>query len=186
VTDERASESRSSSLQRIGVILLVALGAFLIHEQGRELRAGTAAVTTSTKMVPAEAPPGPSVATLLVAADAIPIMPRAPATPPAAGVVRPHPLTPAHARIYRENRLIGALNGALDVRDAAGMRRLLASYRAEYPEDPNALFEGYAIIADCLEHPGDVSAGAARRYYARETASTLRRYVRRICWEYEP
>jgi hypothetical protein len=95
----------------------------------------------------------------------------------------PHPLTPAHARIYRENNLLGALNGALDVEDAAGLRRLLEAYQDEYPEDPHALQEGYAIIADCLEHPGAGSSDAARQYYETETASTLRRYVRRHCLE---
>jgi hypothetical protein len=93
----------------------------------------------------------------------------------------PHPITPAHERIFRENDFIGSLNGAMDVKDAPGMRRLLARYRAEYPEDALAVQAGYALIADCLERPGAESAAAARRYYETETASTLRRYVRRHC-----
>jgi hypothetical protein len=97
--------------------------------------------------------------------------------------LHPHPITAAHARIYRENNLLGALNGALDVEDAPGLRRLLETYRDEYPEDSHALQAGYAIIADCLEHPGDGASAAARAYYETETASTLRRYVRRHCLE---
>jgi hypothetical protein len=93
----------------------------------------------------------------------------------------PHPITPAHERLFRENNLIGGLNTAMDVKDAVGMRRLLARYRAEYPEDGLALQAGYALIADCLEHPGVDSAAAARRYYETETGSTLRRHVRRHC-----
>lgn len=94
---------------------------------------------------------------------------------------RPHPLTPAHERIFRENHFIGALNGAMDARDAAALRRLLAEYRASYPEDSLGLQAGYELIADCLDHPRAETESAARRYYETETASTLRRYVRRHC-----
>jgi hypothetical protein len=93
----------------------------------------------------------------------------------------PHPITPAHERLFRENNFIAGLNTAMDVKDALGMRRLLARYRAEYPEDGLALQAGYALIADCLEHPGADSAAVARRYYETETGSTLRRHVRRHC-----
>ena len=118
-----------------------------------------------------------------VAEDGLPIMPADPSAPMPAGPVHPHPTTPAHLRIYRENNLLGALNGALDVKDASGMRRLLAQYREEYPEDPHELQAGYAIIADCLDHPGNASTAAASHYYDTELASTLRRYVRRHCLE---
>lgn len=103
-----------------------------------------------------------------------------------AGPQHPHPVTPEHLRIYRENNLLGALNGAMDEKDARGMRRLLAEYREEYPGDAHQLAQGYEVIADCLEHPGDASTAAARRYYDTETASTLRRYVRRHCFEPAP
>jgi hypothetical protein len=98
----------------------------------------------------------------------------------------PHPITPAHLRIFRENNLIGALNGAMDVKDPHGMRRLLAQYRSEYPEDPHGLQEGYEIVADCLGNPGEASAAAAQKYYDTKTASSLRRYVRRHCFEKRP
>jgi hypothetical protein len=94
---------------------------------------------------------------------------------------QPHPITPAHERIFRENNLIGQLNGALDVKDAAGVRRLLGQYRAQYPDDPNQLQTGYAIIADCLDHPGPNPRAAGQRYYDVERGSILRRMVDRYC-----
>ena len=131
--------------------------------------------------VPAPEPhPAPVVQ---VASDGLPIMPREPSAPVPAGPVHPHPVTDAHLRIYRENNLLGALNGAMDVKDAPGLRRLLAEYREEYPEDSHELQQGYEVVADCLEHPGDASTARARHYYETETASTLRRYVRRHCFE---
>lgn len=150
---------------------------------------------SSTLRPASEAPPkvafptltgAPSVTAELtreVADDGLPIMPADPSTPLPKGPVHPHPMTEAHLRIYRENALLGSLNGAMDVNDASGMRRLLAQYREEYPEDPQQLQEGYAIIADCIEHPGNASTAAASHYYDTELASTLRRYVRRHCLE---
>ena len=99
------------------------------------------------------------------------------------GPVHPHPITEQHQRIFRENQLIGALDGAMDVNDGPGLRRLLLQYRQEYPEDPNALQTGYEIIADCLEHPGPAARAAAQRYYDVERGSTLRRFVARHCLE---
>ena len=93
----------------------------------------------------------------------------------------PHPIDSAHMRIQRENNLLGALDGAMDVNDGAGMRRLLQQYRNEFPEDANELQEGYRVIADCLEYPGPASTAAGQRYYDRERGSTLRRFVARHC-----
>jgi hypothetical protein len=92
-----------------------------------------------------------------------------------------HPLTPRHARIYRENNIIAAMEGAMDVRDGRGMRYLLQQYRSEFPDDPNELQEGYGIIANCLEHPGPETTAAGQQYYDRERGSTLRKFVARYC-----
>jgi len=124
--------------------------------------------------------------TSIVANDGLPIMPHDPHEAVPEGPVHPHPHTAAHERIYHENNLLGALNGAMDVNDAAGLRRLLEQYREEYPEDEHGLQEGYAVIADCIDRPGEASTDHARRYYDTETASTLRRYVRRHCFERAP
>lgn len=92
-----------------------------------------------------------------------------------------HPLTPRHARIYRENNIIAAMEGAMDVRDGRGMRYLLQQYQSEFPDDPNELQEGYGIIANCLEHPGPETTAAGQQYYDRERGSTLRKFVARYC-----
>jgi len=95
----------------------------------------------------------------------------------------PHPITPEHERIYRENELTFALDGAVDIEDVSGIRRLLAIYRSEYPEDSLVMQQGYEIIADCLAQPGERTRAAAQRFYDTEFASSLRRHVRRHCLE---
>lgn len=94
-----------------------------------------------------------------------------------------HPYTAAHQRIYRENNLIGDLNGAMDVGDVAGLRRLLSQYREEYPEDAHVLQDGYELIANCLERLDPETRAIAQRYYDEELDSGLRRYIRRHCLE---
>lgn len=162
-----------------GTALLVGLAVFRLASYERGAR------------VPHEAPPpagvsathpAPPSATEERASDGIFIAPAGSAPLPP-GPHHPHPITAQHERIYRENNLIGALNGAVDVRDAAGLRRLLAEYREQYPEDEHALQTGYAIIAECLDNQGPAACAQAQRYYDEEIASNLRRYVRRICLE---
>jgi hypothetical protein len=130
--------------------------------------------------VVAAAAPAPAPA----ARDEIPIVPVGNDDPRPDGPMHPHPITDRHIRIQNENALLGQLNGAMDVADAAGLRRLLDEYRQEYPDDPEKLQEGYGIIADCLEHPGnDAAKAAAQRYYDVERGSILRRFVSRHCLE---
>ena len=133
-------------------------------------------------------PPLPRATALHASAPPAPAKAPAPPSPPPASEdggtdeLRPsHPLTPRHARIQRENNLIGALEGAMDVRDGAGIRHLLQQYRSEFPEDPNQMQEGYGVIGECLEHPGPESTAAGQKYYDRERGSTLRRFVARYC-----
>jgi hypothetical protein len=114
--------------------------------------------------------------------DGVPIRPVGSAEVEAKGMV-PHPITPQHQRIFRENNLIGDLNGAMDVEDAAGLRRLLKQYREEYPEDAHVLQDGYELIANCLERLGPETRAAAQRYYDEQLDSGLRRYIRRHCLE---
>jgi hypothetical protein len=118
--------------------------------------------------------------------DTLLINPADPDAPrPDSGSLRPHPITPQHERIFRENQLIGALYGAMDVKDGPGVRRLADQYRREYPADPNQLQQGYDIIADCLEHPGPEASAAGQRYYDVERGSILRRFVARHCLGFE-
>jgi hypothetical protein len=115
--------------------------------------------------------------------DGVPIHPEGSHDIDADGM-RPHAITPTHERIYRENNLIGNLNGAMDVKDVAGLRNLLRQYRDEYPEDAHVLQDGYELIADCIDRPGDAELRQkAQRYYDERLDSGLRRYIRRHCLE---
>jgi hypothetical protein len=118
-----------------------------------------------------------------VADDGVPIMPASTGAPLPEGPVHPHPITPRHQRIFRENRLIGSLDGAMDVGDVSAMRRFLDEYRRDYPEDDHQLQSGYAIIADCLERPGETPRAAALLWADAHRGSTLRRFVTRHCLE---
>ncbi|HVY36738.1 MAG TPA: hypothetical protein VHM31_02350 [Polyangia bacterium] len=123
---------------------------------------------------PAPGPPNEDVVT----SDGLPI---APPRGEVSGPAHPHPITPQHQRIYAENRLIGALDDAMEVKDVAGMRRLLGQYRREYPEDDNDLQDGYAVIAACFERPGADARAAAEQWLDAHNGSTLKRFVNRHC-----
>jgi pyruvate/2-oxoglutarate dehydrogenase complex dihydrolipoamide acyltransferase (E2) component len=142
------------------------------------VESGGATVTaTPTPTEPRAAPPPPTPAITDGAAT-----PSPPDADAGTEELRPsHPLTPRHARIYRENNLMGAMEGAMDVRDGRGLRHLLQQYQSEFPDDPNELQKGYGIIANCLEHPGPEATAAGQEYYDRERGSTLRRFVARYC-----
>jgi hypothetical protein len=131
------------------------------------------------KLPPPPAAPQPKP--LEYMSDGVPIMPAGPDDPHPNTFVHPHPITPQHLRIFRENGLLFQLNEAMDGNEAPRLRGLLAQYRDEYPDDPHDMQKGYALIADCIEHPSDETRAAARRYYDEEIASTLRRFVKRHC-----
>jgi hypothetical protein len=168
----------------LALVVLAALGWFLFgREEAKAPRADVEQATLSEESEPHEAVASASLAERPVAEK--PTAPVA-STAPSAGDLPPsHPLTPAHERIYRENHLIGQLQGAIDVEDAAGIRKLLKQYREEYPEDEHLLQGGYERIADCLEHPGEATRAEAQRWYddKQNRASTVRRAVRLICLE---
>lgn len=126
--------------------------------------------------------PAPHPAKVVFASAAVPDA-RSTSEAPPSEFPHPHPLTPQHERIYRENKLTFALDGAVEVEDVAGIRRLLSIYRQEFPEDSLVLQQGYELIADCLERPGAKTRAAAQRFYDTELASALRRHVRRHCLE---
>ena len=115
--------------------------------------------------------------------DGVPI---APARGDVVGQAHPHPITPQHERIYAENRFVGGIEGAMEVKDTAGMRRLLEQYRREFPEDEQELQDGYAVIADCIDRPGAGPRAAAERWLDKHNGSTAKRYVLRYCIEPPP
>ncbi len=143
------------------------------------------AALSAPEAAPVPTPPTPPIHADTAPAnfyEGVPIRPAGSAEVNAEGML-PHPLTPEHQRIFRENNLIGDLNGAMDVKDPAGLRALLNQYRDEYPEDAHVLADGYELIANCLERPGPETRAAAQRYYDEQLDSGVRRYIRRHCLE---
>ncbi len=121
----------------------------------------------------------PSLALVDVATDGLPFMPASPDAKAATGPVHPHPITPEHARIFRENATIQALNDAMDSKDAKTLRRFLTRYRLEYPEDAQQLQPGFELIGGIVSEARPGYREAAQRYFDEETASSLRRFVLR-------
>ena len=187
--------------RRIVILIggVVALLALVIWWRGRrtepeatasddEASAPIAAATppeTAPRLSPAPVPSArPAVRDdEVVTSDGMPIMPAHDGEPKFEGM-HPHPITPQHQRLFAENRLVGALEGAMLVQDSAGIRRLLAQYRREYPEDQNMIQDGYAVIADCLDHPGEASSRAeAESWLVGHNGSPVKRFVKRHCLE---
>jgi hypothetical protein len=172
-------------------IVLAAIWYFLRRAETHDAAPPVAEEEPAAPVAAAPPPPHPAPAAAPapapkkeeVAEDGIPFMPARDEDPRPQGYVHPHPITPKHERIYAENRAIAALNGAMDVKDVAGMRRLLEEYRREYPEDEWEMQGGYAVIADCLEHPGAPARAAAKAWVEKHNGSPLKRFVNRHCFE---
>ena len=118
-----------------------------------------------------------------VAADGLGFMPLHEGDPRPPGPLHPHPITPSHQRLFAENRIAFALDDATDAKDVTAMRKLLEQYRHDFPEDQWQLQGGYAVILDCLEHPGAASRAAAERWLDENNGSTVKRSVLRNCIE---
>lgn len=182
---EKSAEKKGPALLGPIVVLsiLVAGALFVLRTEGAPKEKVAAAPLEEFARAPAP-PPAPSVTPALDdAADGVAFKPHDPSVPDPEGQVHPHPITPEHERIFKENNLFAAISGAMDRRDTAGMRQMLKEYKDEYPEDSHLLQGGFAVIADCIDHPGEASTAAARAYYSANKASILRRYVRRHCFE---
>lgn len=187
--------NRSSS-NRLVVVLAIALGAIVIAGgwlllARRSVRDGQPSVADDTTTAEPAAPerevrppviPAPA-AREHVAADGVGFMPPHDGDPVPPGPVHPHPISPQHQRIFAENRIAFALDDATDARDVGVMKTLLAQYRREFPEDQWQLQDGYAVIIDCLEHPGPESRRAAERWLDQNNGSTVKRSVLRNCLE---
>ena len=182
---ERSARHRAVVTASLSVALVAGLAGLWLTTRNEAPPEPTsaAAAPAAVKSRAADIVPARLEPPLELASDGIPIMPHEPTEAASEQPMHPHPHTPKHERIYRENNLVGHLNGAMDSKDVAGMRRLLERYRAEYPEDPNDLQRGYEVIVDCLERPGEETRGEAERYWRERKGSILRRYVRRHCLE---
>jgi hypothetical protein len=180
------------------VVTLTALAAWLFWQRGAERT--VAAPSASVSVALADEPlallrtaaptrqPRPAEGSTYPASTPLPsIAERARASLDVDGLEHPHPITPQHEALREQQQLVAALNDALDQRDAAGLRTLIERYDAVAPEDPQRLAEGYERVADCLDAPDPARRTSARanaqRYYDDARASTLRRYVRRMCLE---
>jgi hypothetical protein len=175
---EKVSRERRWQCVRVGIALAVLLGAMIWLRQSPDVDVERAVRAPAPERLELQVPERES------AADGVPIMPAGPHAATALDEpMHPHPITPAHQRIYRENNLVGALNLAVDLEDARRIREVLGQYESEYPEDAHRLQQGYAIIADCLEQLDDATRERAQRFWSTEIRSQTRRYVRRYCLE---
>jgi hypothetical protein len=143
----------------------------------------TVAVAPPAPPVLARAPKPPPAPAEHVAADGIGFVPPHDGDPRPSGPLHPHPISAQHQRIFAENRVAFALDDATDAKDVAVMKDLLAQYRRDFPEDQWQLQDGYAVIIDCLEHPGSASRQAAERWLDQNNGSTVKRSVLRNCIE---
>ena len=169
------------------MVLALALGAIVIAAGwlfwGRgSARHGSPVVDDS---VATETPPAIASDTKRPAAPAPParehVADQAGGTPMPPELPHAHPITPQHQRIFAENRIAFALDDATDAKDVAMMKDLLAQYRRDFPEDQWQLQSGYAVIIECLEHPGPASRQAAERWLDQNNGSTVKRSVLRNC-----
>ena len=195
----RADRSRSS---RLVVVLALALSAvviaagWLLWPRPAERQGQPALAEDTTPTALAAAPPPRVLARdpkrpaapasgehEHVADDGIGFMPPHDGDPRPPGPLHPHPISPQHQRIFAENRVAFALDDATDAKDVAVMKDLLAQYRRDFPEDQWQLQGGYAVIIDCLEHPGAESRRAAERWLDQNNGSTVKRSVLRNCIE---
>jgi len=94
-----------------------------------------------------------------------------------------HPMSPERLRAYRQNDVIGQIDGAILVKDYEGIRRLNAEYRREYPDDDQMTRDAYDMIADCLEHKTPERVARAREFWETKRGSRARRDLRKICLE---
>jgi hypothetical protein len=174
------------------VVLALALSAVVIVAGWLLLsprRPAAPSVADETEATAPPAPPPPAIAHAAqperehVAADGVGFMPPRDGDPKPPGPLHPHPISAQHERIFAENRIAFALDDATDAKDVAAMKDLLAQYRRDFPEDQWQLQSGYAVIIDCLEHPGPASRQAAERWLDQNNGSTVKRSVLRNCIE---
>lgn len=141
---------------------------------------------TANRRTPSPPPPRPPAKRreLEYATDGLPYIPPGPEYPQPNSFAHPHPITDQHKRIFKENAYLYQLNEAMDGKEVQRLRKLLEQYRDDFPDDPHDMQRGYQLIADCQEFANDPAIRQrAETYFATEISSTLRRFVRRHCWQ---
>jgi len=185
-------KSKIRLLTLLGALVAALALVWLVWPREQEAAVAPAADEPAAPVV-AQAPPAPARPAArparpepapykeeVVTSDGLPIMP---VHGEPTGPSHPHPITSQHQRLYAENRFVGGIEGAIDARDPAEIRRLLEKYRREFPEDDQEVQDGYAIVADCMDHPGASARGAALQWIDAHNGSTAKRYVLRTCLE---
>ena len=177
---DNPSKKGSRALLIGGVLLLGALAFFLFprsDEVPEPTRAEPAfearADEPEPEAAPSPPPPQPTTQVTRTVAEAAPKS----ELPPS------HPITKERERRQRQNQYIQVLNDAMDLRDGPKLRELAQRFQEEGFEDIDKHGEGYLIVADCLEHPGEASRAAAQAFWDRERGSNLRRHIKRHCLE---
>jgi hypothetical protein len=86
---------------------------------------------------------------------------------------------PQSARVPEVESVIAAIES----RDVSRLRELIGELNALDPNDEERLQLGARVVADCIEKPGEASLARARDFDAHESASSLRPFVNRVCFE---
>ena len=132
-------------------------------------------------------PPAPQPVTRtpdeVTTSDGLPIMPPGANDPRPDGPVHPHPITPQHQRIYARTAWSASSTAPWTSRTCRRCGSCSRSTGATTRKTTTMLQDGYAVIADCLEHPGEATRAAATQWAETHRGSTLRRFVNRHCLE---
>jgi hypothetical protein len=95
----------------------------------------------------------------------------------------PHPITHAHARLYRDLDLLHAADEAIKNGAYDEARALLAQHHRDLPGISTVEEEGLLLLADCAERPSTSNVARVQSFYDVHSESTVRRRLRRACLE---
>lgn len=95
----------------------------------------------------------------------------------------PHPLSADHQRLYRDVDLLHAADEAIAQQRYADARRLLEQHHTELPGMSPVEEEGLLLLVDCAEQHSPEHVARVQEYYDKNSASTVRRRLRRGCLE---
>lgn len=173
---ERAVKHRHSTTMALSGVALLATALFISHERfsGR-----SAAQPSAAQRSPSQPPTVGNVESVgsPAAIEAKPCN-----APPEPHTEHSHPITGEHIRMQRARSLLAELNQAMHLRDVTAFDATLATYRLEFPEDSERLQTAYALIGACLRAPTTANRLAAEEFYRAHRGSTLRRWLRRLCF----